>query len=283
MKIYRNFNLKLFNSYRLDASCSVAYFPDNEDEILNAFNIKGRKIIIGNGNNIILSKEWYDEEFIILNDCFNRYRINGCEIIAEAGATMLELSNAAREHSLSGFEIFYDIPGSVGGAVLMNAGSGSEEIKNIVTKVRYLDLYDSITKEISSEEISFEYRNSFFQKKDNNIILKTWFLLKEGKSSDIRAKMEELKRQRWSKQPREYPNCGSVFKRPRGFFVGPIIEELGLKGFSIGDAQISEKHAGFIINKGNATGSEIIKLIGIIQKKVKERYNIDLEVEQKII
>ena len=150
-------------------------------------------------------------------------------------------------------------------------------------RVRYLDLNDLIIKERYQEELDFEYRNSIFQKQKDKVILKAWFQLKPGVKSNIRHIMDMSKERRWARQPRELPNSGSVFKRPPGAYVGPMIDELGLKGFKIGGAQISTKHSGFIINYDNASGEDIINLITHIQKKVFGAFKIKLEVEQRII
>jgi len=284
MITFNNFNLTNYNAYRLNATCATAYFPECEEDLLKLFHKSGRsKIILGHGNNIILSKEQYSEDFIILNGCFDRMIVDGTQITADAGAKMLQLSETALNRSLSGFEIFYDIPSSVGGAVVMNAGAGGEEIKDLVVKVRYLDLVDMEIKEIAHDEIEFEYRNSYFQKYPDKIVLKAWFKLKQGNFAEIKAKMEDTKQKRWAKQPREYPNCGSVFKRPTGRYVGPMLDKLGLKGFTIGGAKISEKNSVFIVNLGSATGADILAVISEIQKKVIENYGIRLELEQKII
>jgi len=285
MHSINNFNLIEYNAYRINAVCAKAWFPENETDLLEIYRQKINKqlVILGNGNNIILSKKYYEEEFIILNGCFDKITVNETEIEAEAGATLLQLSETALKHHLTGLEIFYDIPSSVGGAVVMNAGTKEGEIKDILVKVRYLDLADLQIKENAKEDIGFEYRNSFFQKQTDKIVLKAWFNLEKGNPEQIKAKMEETKQTRWVKQPREYPNCGSVFKRPPGRFVGPMLDELGLKGFKIGDAQISQKHSGFIVNKGNATGRDILALISEAKKQVKEKFGVDLEVEQRII
>lgn len=285
MKEFEDFNLIHNNAYKLNATCKKAYFPDKNSDLLKIFSRdRGkRKIVLGNGNNIILQKERYDEDFIILNNCFNKINFEGTEVSAEAGATLLDLSLQAYKNSLSGLEMFYDIPSSVGGAVVMNAGSSGEEIKDLITKVRYLDLIDLTIKELTVLEMDFDYRSSFFQKNPDTLILKCWFRLSPGRPEDVIQKMNEIKAKRWIKQPREYPNCGSVFKRPSGKFVGPMLDELGLKGFQIGGAQISHKHSGFIINRGNATGQDILNLISHVQRKVKNEYKVELEVEQRII
>ena len=285
MQFVNNFILTDFNAYRINAVCVKAWFPETEENFIEIYrqNPKTQKIILGNGNNIILSKEYYEEEFIILNGCFNKIEVKNTEIIAEAGSTLLQVSETALEHNLSGFEIFYDIPGSVGGAVVMNAGTKEGEIKDLITKVRYLDLADMRIKEMNNKEIGFGYRNSFFQRNADQIVLKAWFRLEPGNYKKIKEKMEQTKQIRWAKQPREFPNCGSVFKRPPGHFVGPMIDELGLKGFSVGDAKISEKHSGFIVNTGNATGKDIMAVISEVQKRVREKFGIDLEIEQRIL
>ncbi|MDD4227727.1 MAG: FAD-binding protein, partial [Mariniphaga sp.] len=168
-QLYQNFNLTNYNAYRINAVCTKAWFPENETDLLEIFsqNKNKRLIILGNGNNIILSKDYYEEEFIILNGCFDKVTVNNTEMEAEAGATLLQLSETALKHHLTGLEIYYDIPSSVGGAVVMNAGTKEGEIKDILVKVRYLDLTDLQIKEISKEDIGFEYRNSFFQKNTN--------------------------------------------------------------------------------------------------------------------
>jgi UDP-N-acetylmuramate dehydrogenase len=285
MIVFIKFNIRNFNAYRINSLCSKAWFPQDESDFLEIYrqNTNKSPIILGNGNNIILSQEYYEQEFIILNGCFNKIKIVDNVIEAEAGATLLQLSEAALEQSLTGFEIFYDIPSSVGGAVVMNAGTKEGEIKDILVKVRYLDLADLKIKEIAKEDIDFEYRNSFFQKNTDKIVLKAWFQVEQGTPEQIKAKMEQTKEIRWAKQPREYPNCGSVFKRPPGRFVGPMLDELGMKGYTIGGAKISEKHSGFIINTGNATGKDILAVIAEAQKRVKETFGVDLEVEQRII
>lgn len=284
MRVYKDFNLTEYNAYRLDSVCNKAWFPENELDFYEIFRQRSNKlIVIGNGNNIILSRTYYNEEFIILNHCFNNVTVESNCIVAEAGATLLDLSQLALEYGLTGLEIFYDIPSSVGGAVVMNAGTKDGEIKDTLEKVCYLDLVDMQIKEVAKEDIGFEYRNSFFQKQVDKIVLKAWFKLRKGNSERIKEKMEENKKNRWAKQPRDFPNCGSVFKRPPGRFVGPMLDELGMKGFSIGGAKISEKHSGFIVNTGNATGNDVLAVIAETQKRVKSRYNIDLEVEQRIM
>lgn len=285
MRIYQNFNLTNYNSYRVNATCKTAFFPESEQDLIDFFKEKESFVLLGSGHNIILSKSHYEKDFLIFNGNFNHAEVDSQlgMIEAESGITMLELSELALENSLSGIEIFYDIPSSLGGAVVMNAGASGEEIKDVLIKVRYLDLEDFQVKEINKEDISFEYRNSFFQKNTDKIVLKAWMQLKSVEKEVIKEKMETIKAQRWAKQPKEFPNAGSVFKRPPGYYVGAIMDELGLKGFTIGGAKISEKHGGFIVNFDNAKGQDIIDIINEVKSKVLDKFGVDLEIEQRII
>jgi UDP-N-acetylmuramate dehydrogenase len=285
MKVLKEFDLTYFNSYRIKSSCSTAYFPESEDDVISFFAMKKPFVLLGSGHNVILSKEFYDLNFLIFNGNYNSVRVDVNEgmIEADSGINMLDLSNIALENGLSGLEIFYDIPSSLGGAVVMNAGASGEEIKDILIKVRYLDLHDMKVKEIAKEYVEFDYRNSFFQKNSDKVVLNAQLQLQSENKNIIKEKMEFIKQQRWAKQPKEFPNAGSVFKRPKGFYVGALIDELGLKGFKIGGAMISEKHSGFIVNFNNANGKDILNIIEVVQDKVRKHYNIDLEVEQRVI
>ncbi|MDT3404774.1 UDP-N-acetylmuramate dehydrogenase [Mucilaginibacter terrae] len=285
MKAYTNFNLKEYNSYRLSAVCRNAYFPEYDEDIRSLFSDPDqKKIVLGGGYNVILSKDYYDADFVIFSGTYNNITLKGeDQISCQAGVDMKDLSEFALANGLTGLEIYYDIPSSLGGAVVMNAGAGGEDIKALLIDVYYYDPNNDTFNTITVEEINFEYRNSFFQKNPEMIVCRALLQLKKGDSDEIKAKMDKTKEARWAKQPREYPNAGSVFKRPPGRFVGPMIDELGLKGYTIGGAKVSEKHSGFIINHANATGSDIMELISNVQGRVKEKFEVDLEVEQRII
>src|SRR5690554_7496145 len=285
MKVIENFDLTNYNSYRIKATCKKAYFPNSEEEIVAFYKNMNSFVLLGSGHNVILSKDYYDTNFLIFNGNFQDYHMEPetGAVEAEAGITMLKLSELALENGLSGLEIFYDIPSSLGGAVVMNAGASGEEIKDVLIKVRYLDLVDMQIKEIHKPDMGFEYRNSFFQRNTDKVILIVWLQLKPEEKSVIHDKMKLIKEQRWAKQPKEFPNAGSVFKRPKGYYVGAIIDELKLKGFTIGGAMISKKHGGFIINHNNAKGQDIIDIITEVKKRVMNRFNVDLEVEQRVI
>lgn len=285
MKYFQNFDLTNFNSYRLNSTCNEAFFPESEQDIIELYNKRQDYILLGSGHNVILSKNHYETPFIIYNGNFNAIEVDKSNQIlsAESGANMIQLNEIALENEFGGVEMFYDIPSSVGGAVVMNAGAGGEEIKDILIKVRYLDLNDMVIKEIENKDISFKYRNSIFQRDKSKIVLKAWFQLFQKNKEEVRQKMEHIKQLRHSKQPKDFPNAGSVFKRPDGHFVGPMIDELGLKGYFIGGAMVSKKHSGFIVNFNNATGKDIIDLIEFIKKQVFERFDVKLEAEQRII
>ncbi|MGJ1403286.1 UDP-N-acetylmuramate dehydrogenase [Sphingobacterium siyangense] len=284
MKIYNDFDLTAFNSYRIKAIGKTVYFPENEDDLICLYKKSTEYILLGSGHNIILYNDYYDKPIIIFNGNFNRIIWDGnTGFELEAGVMMHDVANEALNRSLKGLEIFYDIPSSLGGAVVMNAGASGEEIKDVLVKVRYLDLKDLQIKEILKDDISFEYRNSFFQKNTDKIVLKAWLELSLSNKDAIKNKMELIKEQRWAKQPKDFPNAGSVFKRPPGYFVGAIMDDLQLKGCKVGGAKVSEKHGGFIINFANATGKDIVDLISHVNDKVNEKYGFKLEVEQRII
>ena len=208
-----------------------------------------------------------------------RVQIDDTAIIAEAGASLTAVSKLARDTSLTGMEFAHGIPGSVGGAVFMNAGAYDGEMKNIVLESTYLDTTDGKIYTISGTEHSFGYRESIYRTHPEWIILSARLALSCGNKAEITAKMEDFMQRRISKQPLEYPSAGSVFKRYPGRYTAQMRDEAGLKGTSVGGAQVSEKHAGFIINTGHATSADVTELISLIQKTIEEKYGIRIECE----
>jgi UDP-N-acetylmuramate dehydrogenase len=283
MKVFDNFDLTEFNGYKIKSICKRAYFPQNENDIIEIVNSNPKIHIIGSGHNLILSKEYYDIPFLIFNKTYNTFKLIEGLIESDSGAYLPDLSFFAYENSLSGLEFCYDIPSSIGGAVVMNAGTKEGTIQDVLHKVRYFDIQQKKIIDLEKSSLNLGYRSSVFQNNLNTIILKSWFKLNHDDKNTIWNKMNESKERRWNAQPRDYPSCGSVFKRPKGKFIGPMLEELNLKGHSIGDASISEKHAGFIINRGNATGKQIVDLIDFVKSKVMDHFGILLELEQRII
>lgn len=283
MRIESNFQLEDYNSYKIKSSATLALFPESIEELNVIIRKYPEAIIWGGGNNIILSKKHYTTPIIFIRENLKNYILKGNRVEVQAGMQMSELSTILLENNLTGFEAFCDIPGCIGGGVIMNAGSGSSFISDNLISVTALDKVTQTHMQFSREDCMFDYRESIFKRKKAFVILTVLFDFKNGDYQSIKSKMDEIRKIRHVKQPREFPNAGSVFKRPVGYYVGAIIESLGLSGYSIGDAQISEKHAGFIVNKGNATGDDILKLISYIQHQVHDKLSIDLELEQIIV
>ena len=235
--------------------------------------------VLGNGTNIVVKDEGY--RGIILQVKLEDIKINDKQVIVQSGVKNAILAKKTLDNSLSGFEFAAGIPGTIGGAIKMNAGAYGSEMKDIVEEVTYLDFEGNLYT-IKNEECEFEYRHSrFFNEKA--IIIEAKLNLTKGNKEKIEETMLELARQRKEKQPLEYPNAGSTFKRGENYITAKLIDECGLKGYSIGGAQVSEKHAGFIINKGNCTSKDILELIKYVQMKVKEKTGEDIKLEVEVI
>lgn len=236
--------------------------------------------IIGNASNLIIRDGGIDGLVIILTK-MKQITVEDNEVTAEAGARIIDTAFTAANNSLSGLEFAAGIPGSIGGAIFMNAGAYGGETKDAVDSVQVITQNGEI-KTYTNAEMKFSYRHSIVQE-NGDIVLAATFKLTPGKKSEILDNMEYLNALRRYKQPLEYPSCGSVFKRPKGHFVGPMIIKAGLQGKQIGGAQDSMKHAGFIVNKGGATATDYLNLIHLIQKTIKEKFNVDLHTEVRII
>ncbi|NMA86517.1 MAG: UDP-N-acetylmuramate dehydrogenase [Tissierellia bacterium] len=277
--------MKNHTSFKIGGPADIMIIPENEGDIINAIkflrenNIK--YFIMGNGTNLLIKDTGIRGAVIKIADKYNKISINGDRVNCEAGALLSDIGKYTLENSLTGFEFASGIPGTVGGAITMNAGAYGGEMKDIALKVRALDEKNNII-EISNEEMHFRYRGSKVVD-DNLIVLSTEFQLEKGDKEIIREKMEDLAYRRKSKQPLEYPSGGSTFKRPTGYFAGKLIEDAGLRGLRYGDAQVSEKHCGFVINAGEATFEEVSTLIKTVQKIVKDEFDVSLETEIKII
>lgn len=286
MKTYNDFDLTLYNSYRIKAVATRVFVPEFPEDIQQIFTDSSRKkVVVGGGCNIILSKAYYEDvDFVIFKDNFSSFNVRGNTIRAQSGLCLKKLSEIACDHGLSGLEIFYDIPGTLGGAVCMNAGAKDECIGHLTEQVTYFDRSEKAFKTIQREAIGFGYRTSFFLERPDVLIAEVRLCLCPGDKDAIRKKMIDNQIERRNKQPWELPNAGSVFKRPPGRFVGQIIDQMGLKGKTIGGAQISDKHGGFIVNyNGQATGQDVVDLIRFIQETVFEKLQVKLELEQRII
>ncbi|AIS52864.1 UDP-N-acetylenolpyruvoylglucosamine reductase MurB [Thermoanaerobacter kivui] len=283
-KIYLNEPMKKHTSFKIGGPADVLVIPQNRDELLNVISLLRKEnipfFILGNGTNLLVSEKGIRGVVIKLSSLKNVI-VEGDTIIVESGAPLSYIANVALLHELTGFEFAGGIPGTLGGAIVMNAGAYGPEMKDVVEKVEVLDEEGNILV-LANEEMRFSYRHSIIQEKDW-IVLKAWLNLSKGKYEEIKSKIEELNARRKEKQPLEYPSAGSTFKRPPGYYAGKLIEEAGLKGYSIGGAKVSEKHCGFIINTGNATFYDVVNLIEHVQKVVKEKFGVELIPEIKIV
>lgn len=237
--------------------------------------------ILGNGSNLLVGDKGYRGVIIQIFKNMNGIQIQGEEIHAQAGAMLSVVAKQALANSLTGFEFASGIPGTLGGAVMMNAGAYGGEMKDIVKEVTVLTTEGDITV-IPGAEMEFGYRTSVVEKK-GYIVLGAVLKLKKGEQESIHQRMEELKEQRTSKQPLDLPSAGSTFKRPEGYFAGKLIMDAGLRGFSVGGAQVSEKHCGFVVNKGGATAADVRELMKQVNEKVQSRFGVSLEPEVKML
>lgn len=275
--------MSLHTSFKIGGNADIFIKAYSEEEIKSVLKIvKNYNIplfILGNGTNLLVKDEGY--RGIVLQIKLEKIQINGTEVIVQSGVKNAILSKKLLDNSLTGFEFASGIPGTIGGAIKMNAGAYGGEMKDIVKKVTYID-YQGNIHTIENEECEFSYRYSrFFYEKA--IILSVKLNLEKGNKEEIQEKVTEFAKQRKEKQPLEYPNAGSTFKRGENYITAKLIDECGLKGYSMGGAQVSEKHAGFIINKGNATAKDILDLIEYVQKVVKEKTGESIKLEMMII
>ncbi len=237
--------------------------------------------VVGNGSNLLVSDAGYNGVIIHLFKNMSEIRTEGNHMILQAGALLARAARTACREGLSGLEFASGIPGTVGGALVMNAGAYGGEMKDVVSRVTVLTS-EGEPREYTKEQMAFGYRRSRFTE-EAGIVLETEFTLHPGRTEEIQARMEELKEKRVLKQPLEYASAGSTFKRPEGHFAGKLIEDAGLRGFRIGDAQVSEKHCGFVINRGNASASEIAEVIRQVQDRVYAHSGVRLQTEVKFL
>ncbi len=237
--------------------------------------------VIGNGSNILVGDDGVDGVVLALFNTFSDYEIKDNVITAQAGMSLIKLSVIALREGLTGLEFASGIPGSVGGAVYMNAGAYDGQMKDVVTSVTVLDEAGNI-RILGRNELDMGYRTSAVAK-HNMIVLQVIIELKAGDKEQIKDRMNQLSELRKQKQPLEYPSAGSTFKRPEGYFAGKLIADAGLKGYSIGGAAVSEKHAGFVVNMGGATAKDVVELTDYIKKRIIEQFGVTLELEIKKI
>lgn len=233
--------------------------------------------VLGNGSNLLVSDEGYEGVMVYLGEEFSYVEVRDTQIRAKAAALLGKVARMAMEEELTGLEFAAGIPGSLGGGVVMNAGAYGGELSQVVTAVRAMNPEGEIVT-LEKNDLLLGYRTSIFKTKPF-VILEVFMELQRGDKEEIQGKMKEYTKARVEKQPLEYPSAGSTFKRPEGHFAGKLIMDAGLRGYRVGDAQVSEKHCGFVINRGNATATEIRTLMDDVAKKVKEDFGVDLEAE----
>nr|WP_046175886.1 UDP-N-acetylmuramate dehydrogenase [Domibacillus indicus] len=263
-----------------DVFVKPKHIDDLQTVIKYAKENKTPLTILGNGSNVLVRDKGL-RGIVIALEYFDQIHVDGTSITAGSGAKIIDVSRTALDHHLTGLEFACGIPGSVGGALVMNAGAYGGETSNVLTKAVVLS-YEGELITLKEDDFHFGYRKSVFTEKDY-IILEAVFELKPGNYEEIKEAMDTFTALRESKQPLEYPSCGSVFKRPAGYFAGKLIQDSGLQGTRIGGAEISTKHAGFIVNVDSASSSDYLHLIRHAQKTVYEKFGVQLETEVKII
>lgn len=284
-KIIEDESLSKYTTFKIGGPAKILIEAVSDEEILKIVKLfdemKENYLIIGNGSNLLISDEVFERPVIVLDKNFSKIMpIDEVTLYAEAGASLKSLANKALDLELGGLEAISGIPGTVGGAVYMNAGAYGSEIKDVVTKVRCIK--DEKIVELDASEVNFAHRRSIFQEK-GYVILGAYFKLEKKAREEIEAEQKNYTQRRVDKQPLEYPSAGSVFKRPTGYYASKLIEDAGLKGLSVGGAMVSKKHSGFIINTGGASFEDVVTLIEKVKAIVKEKFAVDLEEEIRII
>lgn len=275
--------MKMHTTFRVGGPADYFVMPESSGEVQQVISLcreeKMPYYVIGNGSNLLVSDEGYRGVILQIYRTMSRIEAEGTLIRAQAGALLSAIAAKAYENSLTGFEFAAGIPGTIGGASVMNAGAYGGEMKDVIRSVTVLDRDGKIRK-IEREDLEMGYRTSIISK-EGYITLEAEIELSEGKPEEIKALMDDLRTRRVTKQPLEYPSAGSTFKRPEGYFAGKLIQDTGLAGFQVGGAQVSEKHCGFVINKENATAADIDSLMRQVSEKVKEKFGVTLEPEVK--
>ena len=277
--------MKRHTTFRIGGPADFFLLPSTVDEVRGILEICREEelpyFILGNGSNLLVSDKGYRGVIIQLYRNFSNISVEGNEICASSGALLSQIAAAARNASLTGFEFAGGIPGTLGGAVFMNAGAYGGELKDVLKEAVVMTEQGEILT-LPVEKMDMGYRTSRI-KKAGYLVLEARLVLEQGDMDKIRDITKDLTEKRVSKQPLEYPSAGSTFKRPEGYFAGKLIMDAGLRGYQVGDAQVSEKHCGFVINKGNATAADVLTLIENVREKVQEQFGVTLEPEVKFL
>lgn len=284
MKIYEKEAMKNFTSFKIGGEADIIAEPKNIKELVELIKFLRNKgvifYILGNGTNILVSDKGVRGCVVHIGKELSKIKVTGTKIEAEAGALLSDIAQVALKNKLQGFEQLSGIPGSIGGAVAMNAGAYDREIKDVVTSANAINEQGRVIK-LNKDALDFSYRKSSILEK-KYIVTSVVINLQEGNKDEIKANMDRYAELRQNKQPLDWPSAGSTFKRPEGKYAALLIKDSNLMGESVGDAEVSTKHAGFIINKGNAKASDVYKLMNIVKTDVKTYFNVDLEPEIKL-
>lgn len=284
-KVRINEPMNRHTTFRIGGPADYFLLPSSSEEVKGILEICKEEslqyFILGNGSNLLVSDEGYRGVIIQLYRNYGGLTVEGTEIRAGAGVLLSQIAATARNESLTGFEFAGGIPGTLGGAVVMNAGAYGGELKDVLKEAVVMDREGNIFT-VPVEKLAMGYRTSLV-KTAGYLVLEAVISLKKGSQEEIRDTMKELADRRISKQPLEYPSAGSTFKRPEGYFAGKLIMDAGLRGYQVGGAQVSEKHCGFVINKGNATAADVCRLMADVQAKVQEQFGVTLEPEVKFL
>lgn len=284
-RVLRDEPMKKHTTFRVGGNADYFVMPQNASEIKAIVElcktVEMPFYILGNGSNLLVSDAGYRGVIIQIYKEIDHIEVIGETVKVQAGALLSRVGNAALENELTGFEFAAGIPGTVGGAVVMNAGAYGGEMKDIIVSATVLTQEGEIVT-LNKEELELGYRTSVIAK-NGYIVLEAEYKLQKGDKEAIRARMDELKVQRVTKQPLEYPSAGSTFKRPEGYFAGKLIQDAGLRGFQVGGAQVSEKHCGFVINKDQAKAADVMELMRQVSEKVMQEFGVKLEPEVKTL
>ena len=268
-------------TFRVGGAAECMVLIEREEELLKLVpylnQIEQDYFILGNGSNLLVGDKGYRGIVIKLGEGMNRITVEGDHIYVQAGALLSRTAAVARDAELSGMEFAAGIPGSIGGGVVMNAGAYDGEMKQITESVKVMDQEGRILV-LDNDTMEFGYRTSIIKNRPF-IVLEVVLRMQAGRKDEIQTKMDELMARRQSKQPLNYPSAGSTFKRPEGYFAGKLIMDAGMRGYRIGDAQVSDKHCGFVVNIGNASAADVKEVIEEVQERVKERFHVNLEPE----
>lgn len=282
-RIYTDEPMKKHTTFRVGGNADFFVVPKTIDEVKRVVMLCMEQdmpyYVLGNGSNLLVGDKGYRGVVIQIYKEMNNIIVEGHKMRVQAGALLSKIGSVALEAGLTGFEFAAGIPGTMGGAVVMNAGAYGGEMKDVLEEVTVLTKEGEVLT-LSKEELDMGYRTSVVAKREY-IVLEAIVVLELGDRDAIKARMDELKVQRTTKQPLEFPSAGSTFKRPEGYFAGKLIQDAGLRGFQVGGAQVSEKHCGFVINNGNATAADIVELMNQVSERVKDKFGVELEPEVK--